>query len=235
MADVGRGDPDDADGWYRHHARPDNRRRGRRLPAECPGNIKLSRDHHHGRYLHALRSGLPPRDRRGDRGAGRQMAEAMMDGGILILDTRVAPDWVDYNGHMGDFAYGIVFSNAATAYMERLGLHAAYREETGATLYTLDSRIGFLRECHLGETLRVVLQVLDVDAKRMHLLMRLYNSDGVELALCEQVLMHVSRSNGVVAAAPLPQSATTLLSEDRQRHETGERPAWLDRRIGLKR
>ena len=65
--------------------------------------------------------------------------------GLRILSTHVSKAWVDYNGHMGDFAYGIVFSDAATAYMDRIGIDAAYRSATEATLYTLDSRIGFLR------------------------------------------------------------------------------------------
>ncbi|MFG1301595.1 thioesterase family protein [Xanthobacter sp. V3C-3] len=153
--------------------------------------------------------------------------------GLAILAERVRPEWVDYNGHMGDFAYGILFSDAATAYMERLGLDADYRATQEATLYTLDSRIGYLRECHEGTALSVELVVLAADAKRMHILMRLRDGDGAELALCEQVLMHVSRASGVPRSAPFPDHAQARLQADAAAHAALPRPDWLERRIGL--
>ncbi len=65
-----------------------------------------------------------------------------MSDAFFIYRTTVSPSWIDYNGHMGDYAYGIVFSDAATAYMDRIGVDTPYREANNATLYTLDSRIG---------------------------------------------------------------------------------------------
>lgn len=156
-------------------------------------------------------------------------------GALRILSTTVADAWVDYNGHMGDYAYGIVFSGAATAYMDRIGIDATYRAETAATLYTLDSRIGFTRECHAGEILHVDALVLAADARRLHLLMRLTNAAGDELALCEQVLMHVSRASGTPRGAALPVPSLERLMADLEAHGEIERPAWLERRIGLSR
>jgi len=158
------------------------------------------------------------------------------DRGLLrILSASVCDTWVDYNGHMGDYAYGIVFSDAATAYMDRIGIDEAYRTETAATLYTLDSRIGFLKECHAGEALHVDILVLAADARRLHLFMRLVNSAGEELALCEQVLMHVSRAEGMPRSASLPERSLERLMTDLEAHSDIERSAWLSRRIGLSR
>lgn len=154
---------------------------------------------------------------------------------LRILSATVCESWVDYNGHMGDYAYGIVFSDAATAYMDQIGIDEAYRTETGATLYTLDTRIGFMRECHAGEALHVDILVLAADAKRLHLFMRLVNSAGDELALCEQVLMHVSRAEGVPRSASLRAPQLERLMADLEAHRDIERPAWLSRRIGLSR
>ncbi|SOC46024.1 acyl-CoA thioester hydrolase [Rhizobium subbaraonis] len=154
---------------------------------------------------------------------------------LRILSATVCDTWVDYNGHMGDYAYGIVFSDAATAYMDRIGIDEAYRAETAATLYTLDSRIGFLKECHVGEVLHVDTLVLAADAKRLHLFMRLINAAGDELALCEQVLMHVSRADGKPRSASLPGPSLERLMADLKAHSTMERPAWLSQRIGLSR
>jgi acyl-CoA thioester hydrolase len=153
---------------------------------------------------------------------------------MRILETAVNPAWVDYNGHMGDFAYGIVFSDAATAYMDRIGIDANHRGSEFKTLYTLDSRIGYLKECHAGEALGVELHVLDADAKRMHLFMRLVNAAGDIAALCEQLLIYVSRQAASPRATLFPDEIRQQLSADKQTTKLSERPAWLDGRIGLR-
>ncbi|OOL14015.1 hypothetical protein BRY73_24415 [Ochrobactrum sp. P6BS-III] len=154
---------------------------------------------------------------------------------FFIYRTTVSPSWIDYNGHMGDYAYGIVFSDAATAYMDRIGIDVAYREANNATLYTLDSRIGYLKECHVDEALSVELSVLNVDRKRMHLFMCMQNGDGHEVALCEQVLMHVSRASGAPRASDMPELAQQRLLADLELSKTAIKPDWLARKIGLER
>lgn len=152
-----------------------------------------------------------------------------------IYHIKVSPDWIDYNGHMGDFAYGIVFSDAATAYMDRIGIDEAHRSATAATLYTLDSRISFLKECHLGETLSVELYILAADRKRMHVFMRMLNGQGQEVALSEQMLMYISRADGTPKARDMPDEIRKLLDADVARDAGFERPAWLSRPIGLRK
>lgn len=156
-----------------------------------------------------------------------------MSEALQIYRTRVSPSWIDYNGHMGDYAYGIVFSDAATAYMDRIGINTAYREANNATLYTLDSRIGYLKECHVDETLNVELSVLDADRKRMHVFMRMLNEADQDVALCEQVLMHVSRVSGAPRASDMPKLAQERLSTDLALSKAVTQPDWLARRIGL--
>ncbi|MDE1570452.1 thioesterase family protein [Aquabacter sp. P-9] len=155
--------------------------------------------------------------------------------GLAIHAVRVPVAWVDYNGHMGDYAYGIVFSDAVTAYMDRIGVDAAYRGASAATIYTLESRIGYLRECHEGAALTVDLLVLAADRKRIHTFMRLLNAEGAELALCEQVLMHVSRASGTPRAALFPPEIQARVDGDMAAHAALPRPAWLSRPMGLAR
>lgn len=155
--------------------------------------------------------------------------------GLPIHGVRVPVAWVDYNGHMGDYAYGIVFSDAVTAYMDRIGVDAVYRAASAATIYTLESRIGYLRECHEGAQLSVDLVVLAADRKRIHTFMRLLNTEGVELAVCEQVLMHVSRASGMPRAALFPPEIQACVDADAAAHAALPRPAWLSRPMGLSR
>lgn len=154
---------------------------------------------------------------------------------VMIFSTFVSEDWVDFNGHMGDYAYGIVFADAVTAYMDLIGVDAAYRAQTQATLYTLDSRIGYLKECHAGDALTVHLVVLAADDKRIHLFMRLKGETHSDLALCEQVLMHVSRATGAPRPAPFPSQMRAEIAAQVAAHRAFDRPAWLTRAMGLAR
>lgn len=158
-----------------------------------------------------------------------------MSRALSIYRTIVSLSWIDYNGHMGDYAYGIIFSDAATAYMDRIGINATYREVNNATLYTLESRIGYLKECHVDDALNVELIVLDADQKRMHVFMRLLNANGEILALCEQLLMHISRQGQHPRAADMPQEVRDIVLADLQNSKSVEKVGWIDGRIGLRR
>ena len=156
-----------------------------------------------------------------------------MSDAIFQSAFRVLPDWVDYNGHMGDFAYGIPFSRSVTALMEEIGLDEAYRAESEATLYTLEMRIGYQRECHEGDAFTVGTRVLAVDAKRMHLYQEMLDESGERLAWCEQVLLHVARNTGKPKAAPFPPTAAARLQEMEMAQRDLPYPDWLNRRTGL--
>ncbi len=125
--------------------------------------------------------------------------------------TRVGREWVDYNGHMADFAYAIAFSETMTAYMDEIGLDAAYRAATSATLYTLDMRIGYLRECHEGDALNLSLHVLAADSKRLHGYLEMHNAGGTLLAWSELMMLHVSQAGGQPKAAAFPAEVAALL------------------------
>lgn len=144
--------------------------------------------------------------------------------------------WVDYNGHMGDFAYGIAFSETVTAFMDEIGLDVDYRRSAQATLYTLDLRIGYCKECHEGDPLRLALHLLDMDAKRMHLYLAMTNQAGDLLAWNTQVLMHVSQAGPAPKSAPFPDDIRKTL--ERFTHQAAGLRASIpeiDRPLGLSR
>jgi acyl-CoA thioester hydrolase len=80
----------------------------------------------------------------------------------------LAPDWIDYNGHLRDAYYVVALSSAVDEVMDHLGLDAAYRERTRCTLYTLELHIHYLREIKASDELKVATSVLDFDSKRIH-------------------------------------------------------------------
>jgi len=88
---------------------------------------------------------------------------------LPVLETTVVTDWVDYNGHMNDAAYAIVFSRSVDALMDRVGLDAAARKRTGQTVFTLQMMLHYFKEAKEGDMLAVSCQLLEHDDKRMRL------------------------------------------------------------------
>ncbi len=122
------------------------------------------------------------------------------------LDTggRTVPaDWIDYNGHMMDGYYAIAFTEATDAFLDHVGLGAAYREQTGASIYTVESHLCFFRSVRAGARLRYTSQVLGTDAKRMHVLHRMTDATtGDEAATNELMFLHVDITTERVTPMP---------------------------------
>jgi acyl-CoA thioester hydrolase len=125
---------------------------------------------------------------------------------LTTYRTAVLPDWVDYNGHLRDAFYLLIFSYATDALMDEIGLDEKGRAVTGHTLFTLECHLNYLAEVKLGAEVEVRTQLLDHDAKRLQIHHGLYLKGGDELlAASEQMLMNVDAeaSRSAVFAAPV--------------------------------
>ena len=115
---------------------------------------------------------------------------------LPVLETTVATDWVDYNGHMNDAAYAIVFSRSVDALMDRVGLDAAARKRTGQTVFTLQMMLHYFKEAKEGDMLAVSCQLLEHGDKRMRLWLDMTAPSGERLAASEQLLISVAQGDG---------------------------------------
>jgi acyl-CoA thioester hydrolase len=149
-----------------------------------------------------------------------------------LLTARVAPAWVDYNGHMNDAEYARVFSLAVDTLMERIGLDAEGRERQAYTLFTLETHLCYRREAHQGQALDVEALLLDRDAKRLHVFFIMRDEAGETLATSEQMLMGIDTDNRRPAPfPPVVHEAITALPHA----EPGNWPVAARRRIGIPR
>lgn len=123
---------------------------------------------------------------------------------IFHYTANIQPDWIDYNGHMRDAYYGLVFSLAVDAMQDEVGFDEAYRKATGCTIYLLEDHKFYLREVKEGAEVRVATRVLDCDAKRFHLHLEM-RSEGTLAAVCEFMELHV-RQRPKPKAAPMPET-----------------------------
>jgi betainyl-CoA thioesterase len=136
--------------------------------------------------------------------------------GLAIYRTPIAPEWIDYNGHVRDAYYGLIASHAVDSLMERIGIGARYRERTGCTLYTVEMHTHYLREIGADDTVEVRTRVLAADRKRIHVALEFFCDGREEIAAtCEVMLLHVCQTP-TVRTAPFPEQVTAAIAELRR-------------------
>jgi len=155
--------------------------------------------------------------------------------GPLGTGGRTVPaDWIDYNGHMMDGYYAIAFTEATEAFLDHLGLGAAYRRETGAGLYTVESHLCFAASVRAGAPLRYSSQLLGADEKRLHVFHRMTEAaTGAEAATNELMFLHVDIATERVTAMPADRRrAVAALAAE---HAALPAPMAAGRRIAMTR
>lgn len=127
--------------------------------------------------------------------------EATIDAPLRLHSTTVQPQWVDYNGHMTESCFLLVFGDSADAFFRFIGIGEDYRA-AGYSLYTVQTHLHHRREAVEGDLLELSLQVLDCDDRRVHVYHEMHRQEGPLLAAAEQMLVHVDMGMG--RSAPMP-------------------------------
>ena len=151
---------------------------------------------------------------------------------LTTYTTQVQPAWVDYNGHLRDAFYLLIFSYATDALMDILGLDSDNREASGHSLFTLELHLNYLHEVKLGADVEVHTQLIAHDSKRLHLYHSLHRvGEARELAGNEQMLLHVDLAGP--RSAPFSEAVAQRLAMLSAEQADLPRPALLGRVIGL--
>jgi acyl-CoA thioester hydrolase len=110
----------------------------------------------------------------------------------VVYRDAVRAEWVDYNGHLRDAYYMLIFSFATDAVLDAIGLGDAQRRQRRRSVYTLEAHINYLHEIKEGAQVRVDAHVHGHDAKRLHLYLEMFADEGAApVAASEQMLLHV--------------------------------------------
>ncbi|MER9883966.1 thioesterase family protein, partial [Mesorhizobium sp. M0118] len=121
-----------------------------------------------------------------------------------LLEVKVYPAWIDYNGHVTEYRYNQCFADASDALLQMIGADLDY-VKAGHSYYTVENHLRLLAEAKLGDSVYVDVQLLPSDGKKIHSFMRLYrSSDNTLLATCEHLMLHVSSNEGR-SVPPLPE------------------------------
>jgi carnitine 3-dehydrogenase len=152
---------------------------------------------------------------------------------LRLIDTKVSPAWVDYNGHMTEHRYLQVFGDTSDSLLRLIGVDFAY-VEAGHSYYTVETHIRHLGEAKLGTRLYATLQVLSTDEKRIRFFTAIHDAETNEaLATAEQLMLHVDSKTG--KAAPAPIDVLEKLSSIAEAHAELAVPEGVGRAVGQKR
>ncbi|WP_245600953.1 thioesterase family protein [Marinobacterium jannaschii] len=153
---------------------------------------------------------------------------------MTVFEGPVRSDWIDYNGHMNDACYVVVFSQGIDEFMLKIGLTEAFREENQVSIYTLQSMVHYLQEVSEGEPLRIEAQLLESDNKKLRLFFTLYQAEtGDQLAAMETLLLHMDMSSH--RAAPFLDATRERVEQLQHQHNEVPQPELAGRSIMLKR
>lgn len=152
------------------------------------------------------------------------------DAPLRLHRARVAPEWLDYNGHMNEAYYVLIYSHATDILFDLIGLDAATRERTRRSIFSAEAHVRYLSEVGGGEEIDVLCQLLGHDEKRLHLFNRLCRAaNGSEVATAELLMLHVDTDARRVV--PFGPSVAERLRAIEAAHAGLPRPPQLGRPI----
>ena len=144
----------------------------------------------------------------------------------------VEPAWIDYNGHLNMAYYNVLFDRAVDEAFERLGCGLEYVKTCRHSCFTAEAHVRYLRELRAQAPVRVTLQLLDYDSKRMHFFEQLLHADaGWVSATSENMSLHVDMD--AKRTAPFPTSLLAELERMKAKHASLPRPQGAGRRIAM--
>jgi acyl-CoA thioester hydrolase len=139
---------------------------------------------------------------------------------------------IDYNGHLNVAHYRAAFDLATDVLFAHLGLGAEdYNPRANATLMVVEDHTRYHAELRLGESYRILAQLVGHSAKTIRYLMFMENLDrGGLTATHEELALHVDLDTR--RASPLPAEVLPTLEALQEAHGRLPRHPDLGRAVG---
>ena len=125
---------------------------------------------------------------------------------MISYRDQVRPEWIDYNGHLSEPFYVMVFGFATTNLMDVSGIDERYRKETGSSLYTVEAHVRYLHEVGPDAELLVTTGIVSVGEKKVRLCHEMTVGDTL-VATEELLALHVTDAR----TSPFPEHIAVRL------------------------
>lgn len=145
---------------------------------------------------------------------------------------RVEEAWIDYNGHLNMAYYNVLFDRAVDELYVPLGIGPDYLKRSGHTTFTVEAHVRYLRELHLDAPVKVAIQILGHDSKRLHLFEQLLHAEeGWLSATSETMTLHVDAA--ARRTAPFPAEVESRIATMRSAHAALPPPDGAGRKVAM--
>jgi acyl-CoA thioester hydrolase len=145
---------------------------------------------------------------------------------------RVESAWIDYNGHMNMAYYHVLFDRAVEEGFSLVGLGQEYFETRKASFFAAEIHTLYKRELKMHDRVRVTLQLVDYDEKRIHYYLEIRHAgEGWVAATMEGLSLHVDMETRKVQ--PFPDDIAANLAVMKAAHGRLAKPQALGRVIGI--
>lgn len=158
--------------------------------------------------------------------------EPTMPAPFVSSVMRIEPQWIDYNGHLNVAYYNVLFDRAVDEVYEPLGLGPDYLKSYKHSTMVVETHVRYLREVHENAPLKVTVQLLAYDGKRIHLFAQLVHAtEGWVSATCESMTVHVDMTAKKVA--PFPIAVMDALERMKMAHASLPLPDGAGRKVAM--
>ncbi|TVR08368.1 MAG: thioesterase [Salinarimonadaceae bacterium] len=145
---------------------------------------------------------------------------------------RIERDWIDYNGHLNLAYYHVLFDRALDEAFGLAGLGPEYVEERHASYFIAEAHTIYRRELRIEDTVRVTVQLIDFDDKRIHVYLEArHAAEGWLAACCEMMGLHVDTRERRVT--PFPEEIRRNLEIMLAAHSRLPKPDSIGRAVGI--
>jgi len=145
---------------------------------------------------------------------------------------RIDPQWIDINGHLNMAYYHVLFDTGLGEALSLVGLGDDYIRNRQKSFFTGEVHVVYKRELGLEDPVRVRLQLVSFDEKRLHVFLELcHATEGWVSATCELISLHVDLTTRKVV--PFPADIAENLAEMRSSHGWLPRPEIVGRAIRM--
>lgn len=148
---------------------------------------------------------------------------------------RVPKEWIDYNGHMNVAYYTMAFDNALDEIYDLMGIGPSLVAAQNMGPMALQTQIHYAGELLEGERFACDFQLLDADAKRVHVFLEMRALDREEALAATYESLTLNVDLAARRGAPFPEPAASRVAALHAAHADLPRPPQVGARLGIRR
>lgn len=131
---------------------------------------------------------------------------------VALPTQEVEAGWVGADGWMQPWAHILAFDRASDVIFDHIGLDAAFRDANDHSAFALEGRVRIHRPAVAGQRVRFTGQVVDHDARFLHLLFAMHD-DATGMLLAEKEMLYLFVDTAERRPCPMREPIATRVRE----------------------